>query len=246
VSVEEFRIDIPQADLDDLTARLARTRRPAELPGAGWSRGVPLDHLRDLAEYRRTTDDWRKHEAALNEWPQFTTTVDGTTVHFLHVSSPEPGALPLVLTHGWPGSVVEFLDVLGPLTDPANFAGDPAIRVVAEHANTIVVTARDCVALRPVRFLPEFDNVLLSHADRTRVLSDADRKRVFTVNGQVRGTVLVDGFVHGAWRIAGTRLEVEPFRPLSTKDSAALVAEGHRLLAFAAPDGTPDVVLSPI
>jgi hypothetical protein len=99
----------------------------------------------------------------------------------------------------------------------------------------------------PVRFLPEFDNVLLSHADRTRVLSDADRARVFTVNGQVRGTVLVDGFVHGAWRIAGAgRLEVEPFRALSTKDSAALIAEGHRLLAFAAPDGTHDVVLSPI
>ncbi len=121
-----FRIDIPQSDLDDLHDRLARTRWPAELPGVGWSRGVPLDYLRELVDYWRETYDWRKHEAVLNELPQFTTTIDGAHVHFLHLRSPEPGALPLVLTHGWPGSVVEFLDVLGPLTDPASHGGDPA------------------------------------------------------------------------------------------------------------------------
>jgi epoxide hydrolase len=124
--VRPFRIEIPQADLDDLNERLARTRFPDELPDVGWSRGVPLDYLKELAEYWRTSYDWREHEAKLNELPQFTTTIDGQNVHFLHVRSPEPEALPLILTHGWPGSVVEFLDIIGPLTDPRAHGGDPA------------------------------------------------------------------------------------------------------------------------
>ena len=121
-----FRVAIPQADLDDLQERLARTRWPGELAGAGWSRGVPLDYLKELAEYWRTGYDWRTWEAKLNEFQQFTTEIDGQNVHFLHVRSPEPDALPLVLTHGWPGSVVEFLDIIGPLTDPRAHGGDPA------------------------------------------------------------------------------------------------------------------------
>jgi pimeloyl-ACP methyl ester carboxylesterase len=124
--VRPFRIEIPQADLDDLNERLARTRFPDELPDVGWSRGVPLDFLMELAEYWRTSYDWREHEAKLNELPQFATKIDGQNVHFLHVRSPEPEALPLILTHGWPGSVVEFLDVIGPLTDPRANGGDPA------------------------------------------------------------------------------------------------------------------------
>jgi pimeloyl-ACP methyl ester carboxylesterase len=121
-----FRIHIPQADLDDLRDRLARTRWPDELPGVGWSYGVPVDRLKELAAHWQTTYDWRGHEARLNGFPQFTTTVDGQNVHFLHVRSPEPGALPLILTHGWPGSVAEFLDVIGPLADPRAHGGDPA------------------------------------------------------------------------------------------------------------------------
>jgi pimeloyl-ACP methyl ester carboxylesterase len=121
-----FRIDVPQADLDDLRERLARTRWPDELPGVGWSRGVPLGYLQQLADYWRSGYDWRAQEARLNRFPQFTTTIDGTGVHFLHVRSPEPDALPLILTHGWPGSVVEFLDVIGPLADPRAHGGDPA------------------------------------------------------------------------------------------------------------------------
>jgi pimeloyl-ACP methyl ester carboxylesterase len=121
-----FRIDIPDAELEDLRERLARTRWPDQLPGVGWSYGVPLDYVREMAEYWRTSYDWRKHEEALNEFPQFTTTIDGANVHFLHVRSPEPNAMPLVLTHGWPGSVAEFLDVIAPLSDPRSFGGDPA------------------------------------------------------------------------------------------------------------------------
>ncbi|PWJ04799.1 epoxide hydrolase [Streptomyces sp. NWU49] len=122
-----FRIEIPQAALDDLHDRLARTRWPdGEVPDAGWSRGVPVDYLRELAEYWRTGFDWRAAEARLNQYPQFLTEIDGVDVHFLHVESPEPNARPLIITHGWPGSVAEFLDVIGPLTDPAAHGGDPA------------------------------------------------------------------------------------------------------------------------
>jgi epoxide hydrolase len=124
--IHPYRIDIPQVGLDDLRDRLARTRWPSELPGASWEAGVPLGYLQDLVEYWRTAYDWRVHEAHLNEFPQFTTTIDGQNVHFLHVRSPEPGALPLIITHGWPGSVVEFMNIIGPLTDPARHGGDPA------------------------------------------------------------------------------------------------------------------------
>ncbi len=121
--IEPFRIDVPQADLDDLRDRLARTRWPDELPGAGWDYGIPLDYTRELAEYWRTGYDWRAHEARLNEFGQFTTTIDGQRIHFLHVRSAVPDALPLVITHGWPGSVAEFMNIIGPLTDPAASGG---------------------------------------------------------------------------------------------------------------------------
>src|SRR6516165_8826423 len=123
--IEEFRINIPQADLDDLADRLARTRWPASLPGAGWERGVPVDYLRELAEYWRNGFDWRAAEARLNSYPQYITEVDGQRIHFLHVKSPEPDATPLLLIHGWPGSIVEFLHVIGPLTDPRSHGADP-------------------------------------------------------------------------------------------------------------------------
>ncbi len=124
--INPFRIDIPPADLDDLRDRLARTRWPDELPDAGWTYGVPVSYLKELAEYWRTSYDWRKYEAKLNAFPQFTTTIDGQNIHFLHVRSPEPDALPLILTHGWPGSIAEFMDTIGPLTDPRARGGDPA------------------------------------------------------------------------------------------------------------------------
>jgi pimeloyl-ACP methyl ester carboxylesterase len=125
-TIRPFQIDIPQADLDDLRDRLHRTRWPDELPDVGWTRGVPLGYLKELAAYWADGYDWRKQEARLNEHPQFTTTIDGANIHFLHVRSPEPDALPLLLTHGWPGSIVEFLNVIGPLTEPTAHGGDPA------------------------------------------------------------------------------------------------------------------------
>jgi epoxide hydrolase len=104
----------------------ARTRWPDEQPAPGWDYGVPLGYLRGLAEYWRDSYDWRAWEAALNAYPQYTTEIDGQRIHFLHVRSPEPDALPLLLTHGWPGSVAEFLEVIGPLHDPRAHGGDPA------------------------------------------------------------------------------------------------------------------------
>src|SRR5215211_4234719 len=114
MSIQPFTINIPQADLDDLRDRLARTRWPDALPGSGWSRGVPLDYLKMLAEYWRNGFDWRMQEAKLNALLQFTTEIDGQTIHFLHVRSPEPDALPLIMTHGWPGSIAEFMKIIGP------------------------------------------------------------------------------------------------------------------------------------
>jgi epoxide hydrolase len=122
--IQPFRIDIPEAELDDLRARLARTRWPDQLPGVGWDYGIPLDYVRELAEYWRSGYDWRVHERELNAFPQYTTVIDGQRVHFLHVRSPEPDALPLILTHGWPGSVVEFTGIIGSLTDPAAHGWD--------------------------------------------------------------------------------------------------------------------------
>jgi pimeloyl-ACP methyl ester carboxylesterase len=131
--IRPFRVAIPQADLDDLGERLARTRWPDELPDAGWSRGVPLGYLEGLTAYWRDGYDWRAQESRLNGLPQFTTTVDGQTIHFLHAHSPEPDALPLLVLHGYPSSIVEFLEVIGPLTDPRAHGGDPgdAFHVVA-------------------------------------------------------------------------------------------------------------------
>ncbi len=128
--IDDFRIAVPQHDLDDLRDRLAKTRWPRELPAADdWSRGVPVRYLRQVVEHWLDDYDWREWEARLNAFPQFTTTIEGQPIHFLHVRSPEPNALPLILTHGWPGSVAEFLEIIGPLTHPKDPAD--AFHVVA-------------------------------------------------------------------------------------------------------------------
>jgi epoxide hydrolase len=125
-AIRPFTIDIPQSQLDDLKDRLERAQWPDELPGDG-DYGVRQSYIRSLADHWRTRYDWRSLEAQLNAYPQFTTEIDGQNVHFLHVRSPEPNAFPLIVTHGWPGSIVEFLDVIGPLSDPRAHGGDPAV-----------------------------------------------------------------------------------------------------------------------
>lgn len=122
--IAPFRIDIPEADLEDLRRRLTSTRWPDQVPGVGDRYGLHLDRAADLARRWAEDYDWRRNEARLNRIPQFTTTIDTQRIHFLHVRSPEPEAMPLVMTHGWPGSIVEFLGVIGPLSDPAAHGGD--------------------------------------------------------------------------------------------------------------------------
>jgi epoxide hydrolase len=123
--IRPFRILVPDCDLEDLRDRLDRTRWPDELPGVGWEYGVPADYLRELAHYWRHEYDWRAAEARLNRWPQYTTTIDGANIHFAHLRSPERDATPLIITHGWPGSIVEFERIAGPLTDPRAYGADP-------------------------------------------------------------------------------------------------------------------------
>jgi pimeloyl-ACP methyl ester carboxylesterase len=123
--IRPYRIDIAQEALDDLAARLDRVRWPDD-PASTDRYGVPTTRMKELVDHWRHTYDWRAQEATLNEIPQYRTEIDGTTVHFQHVRSPEPDALPLILTHGWPGSIVEFLDVIGPLSDPRRYGRDPA------------------------------------------------------------------------------------------------------------------------
>jgi pimeloyl-ACP methyl ester carboxylesterase len=124
--VTPFRIEIPETELADLRQRLQRVRWPEPEPVTDWSQGVPLAYLQELCRYWADGYDWRATEARLNALPQFLTGIDGLDIHFLHVRSPHPGALPLILTHGWPGSIIEFLKVIGPLSDPTAHGGDAA------------------------------------------------------------------------------------------------------------------------
>jgi pimeloyl-ACP methyl ester carboxylesterase len=124
--VVPFRIEVPQGTLGDLRARLAGTRWPEAETVDDWSQGVPLSYLRELCRHWAEDYDWRATERRLNRLPQFRTEVDGLGIHLLHLRSPHPDAFPVVLTHGWPGSVVEFLKVIGPLTDPTAHGGDAA------------------------------------------------------------------------------------------------------------------------
>jgi pimeloyl-ACP methyl ester carboxylesterase len=123
LSVRPFEIAIPQTDLDDLRHRLEITRFPAAAPGDDWRYGTPVGYLREMVEHWRTAFDWRAQEARMNEFPQFLTEIDGQTVHFVHVRSAVEDATPIVLTHTYPGSFADFLDVIGPLTDPEAHGG---------------------------------------------------------------------------------------------------------------------------
>ena len=125
-AMEPFEIHVPDSVLSDLSERLARTRWPEAETVSDWSQGIPLAYVQELCEYWREGYDWRAVEARINAMPQFVTAIDGVGIHFLHVRSPQEDARPLVLTHGWPGSIVEFLKVIGPLSDPTAHGGDAA------------------------------------------------------------------------------------------------------------------------
>lgn len=123
-AIRDYKIDIQQTVLDDLQARLAMTRFPDKEPVDDWSQGIPLAYVEDVAAYWRDSYDWRRCEKALNQYPHYITEIDGVDIHFMHIRSPEPDARPLLMTHGWPGSIIEFMDVIGPLTDPVAHGGE--------------------------------------------------------------------------------------------------------------------------
>jgi pimeloyl-ACP methyl ester carboxylesterase len=131
--IRPFVIDIPQADLDDLDNRLARTRYPTPAPGDDWTYGVPNHYLQEMVAQWRGEFDWRAQEARMNEFPHYLTDIEGQTIHFIHVPSAEPNATPLLLLHTYPGSFVDFLDMIGPLTDPVAHGG------TSEDAFSVVV-----------------------------------------------------------------------------------------------------------
>src|SRR6187551_1091192 len=122
--IRPFHVEIPEEQLDDLRRRIAATRWPSRELVPDRSQGVQLATMQELARYWATDYDWRKAEAKLNALPQFRTEVDGVDLHFIHVKSPHENALPLIMTHGWPGSVIELLEAVGPLTDPTAHGGD--------------------------------------------------------------------------------------------------------------------------
>jgi epoxide hydrolase len=124
--VRPFRFEIPDSALNELKRRLAETRWPERETPKDWSQGVPLAYTQEVCEYWRTRYDWRRCEARLNALPEFITTIDGVDIQFIHLRSKHEHALPMIVTHGWPGSVIEFLKVLGPLTDPTAHGGDAA------------------------------------------------------------------------------------------------------------------------
>ncbi len=122
-AIEPFSIDIPNETLDDLRHRLNNTRWPDEVDNAGWDLGIPLDYLREVCQWWANEYDWPAQQAHLNSFAQYRTTIDDLGIHFIHVPSPHPQAVPLLITHGWPGSIVEFHKVIGPLADPTAHGG---------------------------------------------------------------------------------------------------------------------------
>lgn len=125
-AVTPFQVSIPQGVLDDLDRRLAAVRWPNQETAAGWGEGVPLDSAQELVGYWQKKYDWRRFERQINSFAQYRTSIDGLGIHFIHVRSKHPNAMPIILSHGWPGSVVEFLDIIGPLTDPTAHGGHAA------------------------------------------------------------------------------------------------------------------------
>jgi len=209
--IAPFRVRVPQASLDDLKRRLHGTRLPERETVTDWSQGVPLNKADALIAYWRDQYDWRRFERRINAIPQFRTKIDGLGFHFLHVRSKHPGALPMILTHGWPGSVVEFLDVIGPLTDPTAHGGR------AEDAFDVVIPS-----------LPGF------------AWSDKPRESGWTVERTARAwATLMQRLGYSRWVAQGGDWGAGLTHALAQQRPAGLVA-AHVNWQFVVPQHLPD------
>ncbi|MEO8696863.1 MAG: epoxide hydrolase family protein [Acidimicrobiales bacterium] len=193
-ALQPFRITITDAELADLRERLHDARLPDQIPGTGWDFGTDMAYLRELVDYWADQYDWRAQEARINAFDQYTTTIDGENVHFIHARSPEPDALPLILTHGWPGSIVEFLDVIEPLRNPRAHGGEPrdAFHVVVPSLPGYAFSGPTKAAGWSVRRIAQAWAVLMQRLDYDRYgaqggdwgsfvsrhLADVDREHV--------------------------------------------------------------------
>ena len=157
-AVMPYKIQVPDAVLTDLKARLARTRFPDEIPGTGWDYGSNLGYMKELVTYWRDKYDWRAQERRLNQFDQFTTNIDGLNIHFVHQRSKVPNARALLLLNGWPGSIEEFAQVIGPLTDPVAHGGraEDAFNVIVPDTRCIIVFGMPFVVVRSLKTSTEF------------------------------------------------------------------------------------------
>lgn len=216
--MQPFRIEIDQGEVDDLRRRISATRWPAEPSGVGWSRGVPVDHLRELADYWLSGYDWRAAEAEINRFPQYTTEIDGATIHFLHVRSAEPGATPMLLTHGWPGSVVEFLDVIGRLTDPEAHGG------AAADAYHLVVPSLPGYGFSGPLAEPGWDNVRTARAF-AELMSRLGYSRYVVQGGDLGAIVSLTLAAVAPENVRAAHVSLLPTPPPDGLDPTAVTAE---------------------
>ena len=178
-----FRIAVDQAVIDDLKRRLAGTRWPDALPGTGWEYGADIDYIKEFCDYWRQEYDWRRHEEALNAHPQFLSTIDGVDIHYWHVRGTGPNPLPLCLIHGWPGSIYEFLELIGPLTDPGAHGGDPA------DAFDVVIPALPGFGFSGKPAEPGWGVTRIAHAYNTLMTSELGYQRYGVQGGDWGGII---------------------------------------------------------
>ncbi|WP_256840545.1 epoxide hydrolase family protein [Ornithinimicrobium faecis] len=235
-SLHPYRIHIDQTELDDLRDRLALTRWPDQPAGTGWERGVPVDYLRRLVDYWADGFDWRRQESQLNELPQLMTQVDGQDIHVVHVRSPHPEAVPLLMTHGWPSSSVEFQKVIGPLTDPPAFGGD------ARDAFHIVAPTLPGYGLSTPMADPGWGNLFRVAQAWSELMSRLGYERYALQSTDVGSGVagllaMVDGERIVGSHLTGTTAGMPFAPPLETEGLDAADAERARLFNAQREDG---------
>ncbi len=223
--IAPFRLAVPDHDLDDLRDRLDRTRWPDAETVDDWSQGIPLAYVQDLCGYWADGYDWRATEARLNGLGQYRTEIDGLGIHFLHVRSPEPGALPVVLTHGWPGSVVEFLAAIGPLVDPVAHGGEAAdaFHVVAPSLPGYGFSDRPAVPGWGVRHIAEAWAELMARLGYGRYGAQG---------GDWGSAVTADLGVVDADHVAGIHLNMPTAPPVPAQGPAETAAEQAAAVGF--------------